>query len=63
MQFSEATLPELIEALSRSRKALRDLEARKSPPTASKESLEQLRRDNVSLQTDLRAELRRRGAI
>jgi len=62
MQFTDSTLPELLEALAKSRKAQRELEARKSSASANREELDQLRRENVILQTELRAELRRRGA-
>jgi hypothetical protein len=73
MQFSDAELPELIERLARVRATLRRLDSLgKDDATQDDEiarlralsasDLEALRKEQVMMQSDLRAELRRRGA-
>ena len=73
MQFAEAPLKELVDHLARVRNTLRQLDAvRTRGASGDREltrlasmngsELETLRRKNVALQSDLRAELRRRGA-
>lgn len=72
-RFSDTVLPELLEALKKARDTLRRMDAavmarhvgsdeysmlRANDPT----QFELLRKKTVALQTDLRAELRRRGA-
>lgn len=73
-QFSQTPLPELLEALARARATLRLLDvASTSMPPGNEEldrlralgqpELAKLRRETLERQTDLRAELRRRGEI
>jgi hypothetical protein len=72
-QFSGRHLPELIEHLARVRNTLRQLDSLRTHSLQDDGSLDvfrsmneadlaRLRRENVRLQSDLRAELRRRGA-
>jgi len=71
-QFADAPLPELLEALKKARETLRRMDSVVNsikPRTdelaalraRSPEEFERLRKQQVVLQTDLRAELRRRG--
>jgi len=62
IQHADKSIPDLLDALSRSQKALRELETRKLLPDVNTAALDRLRKENVILQTELRAELRRRGA-
>jgi hypothetical protein len=63
MQFSDARLPELLDRLAQTRSLLRQLDAREPVAgTTDATDFERLRREHVALQSDLRAELRRRGA-
>jgi len=74
LQYAETSLPELLSALAKAKVSLRLMQAiNSSLPSGSdevsslrmlsKSELAKLRRENLALQTDLRAELRRRGAI
>jgi hypothetical protein len=73
-QFSQTPLPELLEALARARATLRLLDVAATSMPAENDELDRLRalgqpelaklrRETLGLQTDLRAELRRRGEI
>ena len=73
-EYAVITLPELLSTLAKAKASLRLMQALNSSlPVAgdevsrqrmlSKPELAKLRRENLALQSDLRAELRRRGAI
>jgi hypothetical protein len=69
LQFSTAPLPELLEALKKARDTLRIMDSSSSGRDDEYARLraqdpaefQRLRRENLALQSDLRAELRRRG--
>jgi hypothetical protein len=73
LQFSDASLPDLLESLAKSQATLRRIDSLESYAegsnaevmklrTMSADELAALRKEMISLQSDLRAELRRRGA-
>jgi hypothetical protein len=57
MHFADALLPDLLESLAQTQATLRRLDAQEPSPQQQLQ-----RKENVILQSDLRAELRRRGA-
>jgi hypothetical protein len=73
LQYTDSTMPELIEALAKTKARMRLVDGllRSSPTEAAVEGelpmtraqLTTLRREMVTLQSDLRAELRRRGEL
>lgn len=72
LRFANASLPELMAALAGAQATLRRMDTLDSSHdnstetqrlrNLSAEERERLRKDNIALQSDLRAELRRRGA-
>jgi len=72
LRFTDSTMPELIEALAKTKARMRLVDGLlRSSPTESADGelpmtraqLTNLRREMVTLQSDLRAELRRRGEL
>jgi hypothetical protein len=66
LRFSQTAMPELLEALAKARARLHLMEGRDQSAelqALSKSERARLRQEVLALQTDLRAELRRRGEI
>jgi hypothetical protein len=65
LQFSRTAVPELLEALARAKTKLQQIEGtdRAELQALSKSELATMRKQVLELQTDLRAELRRRNEI
>jgi hypothetical protein len=66
LRFSQTAMPELLEALAQARARLHLMGGKDRSAelqTLSKSELATLRKEILALQTDLRAELRRRGPV